>query len=957
VGSQLSGTGLITFTNGSIVNGAACEFTITLQVPLTAPTGIYNSTTSALTAVVGGMNTTSNTATDTFTISSLAFSHQFIDDPSLPGETVTVEYTIENLDPVNDTTGMVFTHNLSAVLPGLAAGGLSLTDPCGLGSQFTGTTFLIFNGGNLAAGSSCTFSASLDIPLTAINNNYNSATSTLTATLDGNSITTPASNDTLIIDNNLIFFSKEFTDNPAIPGNTTTLEFTLVNGGDDNMSGLNFTDDLDAVLGGLVATGLPLNDVCGLGSQISGTNLLNFTGGNIPVGSDCTFSVDVVVPNGTLAGAYQNVASEVNGMMSGLPVMGDPARDELLVGFFSLTKFFDGPVFSGDTAVLSFTITNNDTNTISDLSFTDDLDAVLSGLTAVAPLPINPCGAGSQISGISSLSFIGGQLAANSSCTFAVTVQIPAGLNDSTVTNITSDLIQTGVPLAAPAIATLEVMGVPVIDVSPLTVNFGDIEVGNTSALQTVTISNTGLGDLNISNLPNVSVDVSPAITQAASGTCSFAPFVLAPGSSCTLNYEFTPTTAGAINGISSITSNSTGSTTDTDLTFSGTGIQAVLNLNPNPLDFGFIELNTTGAAATLTLTNNGDADLDVTSMTAAAGDFSLNTNNCGTLPFSLTPASSCTISYQFTPTSTGLQTQAISFVSDSATTPDVATLQGEGVQASLSLSATQVNFPNTTINTTANEQLITITNNGLIDLQINTLTAALAPFNLTGGSCTAPPFVLTLNATCTLGYSFSPTATGNFDQTLNIGSNAASSPDNFELVGTGIEPGLQLSDATLDFQSINIGVTSAPLSISISNTGTADLIISNISVPALPFTVTGGSCGNTLPITLANSESCTLDYQFAPTTTGNINQTITLQSNASTSPDSFELTGIGVEPVIQLSDISLGFPSINIGSTSTPMDITISNTGTADLIISGVDVPSNLLPRVPICTHNGRQL
>ncbi len=944
-GSQLSGTGQIALTNGSISNGSVCEFTVTLQVPTAAANGSYTSTTSALTSMVNGENITANTATDSFTVSSLEFSHQFIDDPTLPGDTVILEYTIDNLG-TDDATGMFFTHNLPGVVPGLTAVAPLPTNPCGAGSSLSGTTFLILVGADLTAGSSCTFAVSLTVPPNTPNNNYGSFTSALTATLGGAAVTTPASNDTLIIDNNLIFFSKAFSDNPVTPGNTTSLEFTLVNGGDDDMSGLNFEDDLDAVLGGLVATGLPLNDVCGLGSQISGTNLLSFTGGNIPVGDSCIFSIDVIVPNGALSGAYPNITTEVDGTLSGLPVMGDPARDELMVGFFSLTKSFDGPVFSGDTAVLSFTITNNDISTISGLSFSDDLEAVLSGLTAVAPLPTNPCGAGSQITGNSVLGFSNGQVAANSTCTFDVTVQIPAGLSDSTFTNITSDLIQTGVPLAAPAIATLQVMGVPVIDVSPLTVSFGDVEVGNTSTLQTVTVSNTGLGGLNISNLPDVSVDVSTTITQAGSSTCPFAPFVLAPSGSCTLDYEFSPTAAGTINGTSSITSNSTGSNTDTDLTFTGTGTQAILNLNPNPLDFGITEVNTTSTAIVLTVSNNGTADLNVSSVTAAAGDFSIDSNTCGAAPFSLAPASSCTIGYQFNPTTTGSQTQNIVFVSNSATTPDTAVLQGDGQIAALTLSTAQVSFPDTLINTD-NQGQISLNNSGLVDVEITALTGALAPFALnTSGSCSALPIVLTPSSSCTLGYSFSPTVTGNFNQTLSLTSNAGSSPDTFELVGEGIEPLLTLDAANLDFGSINVNDTSTALTMNLSNTGTADLTINNISAATAPFTRSGGSCG-AFPVALTPSQNCTLEYQFAPTTTGNFNQTINIQSDATSSPDTFGLIGVGIEPGLQLSQTSLDFQSIEVNDTSTPLSMTITNSGTADLIINDIGTPAAPYTRI----------
>ncbi len=75
-------------------------------------------------------------------------------------------------------------------------------------------------------------------------------------------------------------FSKSFSGS-ADPGGTVTLTFTLTNPENFSISDLAFTDDLDACLSGLVATNTPLNDICGSGSQLTGTSVLTLTGGNL----------------------------------------------------------------------------------------------------------------------------------------------------------------------------------------------------------------------------------------------------------------------------------------------------------------------------------------------------------------------------------------------------------------------------------------------------------------------------------------------------------------------------------------------------------------------------------------------------------------------------------------------------------------------------------------------------
>lgn len=932
VGSQISGTNLLTLTGGTISGGTPCEFSINLQVPAAAVTGDYPSTTSDLTGTVSGSNITSPAASDTLRINALEFTKEFVDDPSLPGDTVTLEYTIDNPSPT-DATAMFFTHDLNNVLPGLTAVAPLPVNPCGVGSSLTGTSFLILTGGNLLAGDACTFSVTLSIPAAAASNQYSSVTSDLSATIDGNPAVIDAANDLLTINNNLIVFSKNYLNNPVTPGNITTLEFTLSNTDVNNpITDLSFTDDLDGSLTGLVASGLPLNNVCGTGSQISGTSLLALTGGNLSAGASCTFSVDVTVPAASTPGVYTNTTSQANGMLNGLSIVGDPAIDDLLVGFVNHSKSFAGPVNTGDITTLTFNINNADTTSQSNLSFTDDLDAALNGLVAVG-LPLNDvCGLGSQINGTSILTFTGGELAANSNCSFDVDVQVPAGLGDGVYTNITSELFQSGVPIAAPARADLQVNGVPFIDLSVTAIDFGSIEVGNTAAVQTTTISNTGTSDLTINGIDSVNTPFS----LDASGSCPALPIVLNPGANCTLAFGFAPVTTGVVNQTIDILSD-TVSVGQTSIQLSGNGLQALLAMNPNPIDFGVVELNTSSTVSMVTLTNNGTANLDVSNVSAASGDFSETGSTCGAVPFSLSPSSSCTISYQFSPSSVGIQSQDVTITSDSSTSPDTLTLQGEGVQASLTLSANQVNFPNTTINTTSGEQLITLSNTGMIELRVSALSVASTPFNLSGGSCSATPIVLAVNASCTLGFQFSPTTTGNFNQTLSLTSNASTSPDTFDLLGTGIEPGLQLSSALLDFQNIDINTTSAAMSITISNTDLADLIIAAIDLPTAPFSRSGGSCGS-LPLTLASNQSCTIEYQFTPVSSRNFTQNIVIQSNAATSPDTFELRGTGVEPALILSSNVIDFGSVINGTISSTSSLSISNTGLGVLTVTALD-------------------
>jgi hypothetical protein len=99
-------------------------------------------------------------------------------------------------------------------------------------------------------------------------------------------------------------------------------------------------------------------------------------------------------------------------------------------------------------------------------------------------------------------------------------------------------------------------------DPNPTSLLFGYQEVGTTSASQTVTVTNTGYVDMNVSN-------VSASGDFAVSGeNCTVAP--VAPAGTCSFEITFTPTAAGVRTGDATITSDASNSPTMVGLTGNG---------------------------------------------------------------------------------------------------------------------------------------------------------------------------------------------------------------------------------------------------------------------------------------------------------------------------------------------------------------------------------------------------
>ncbi|MEZ5332531.1 MAG: hypothetical protein R2991_10870 [Thermoanaerobaculia bacterium] len=585
MGSTLSGTSTLTFTGGTLAPGESCTVQVTLSVPSDALPGPHTNTTSAVAATVSGVPTTGRSASDDLSVSGLELTKEFTDDPVVPGGTVTLELTLENVSPVADATAIAFSDDLAPVLSGLTATGLPMMDVCGMGSSLTGAsgnTRIVFGGGSLPSGASCTFSVTLQVPMAATSGIYDNATSNVSATMGGvPNLLFPPATDALTVSSDLLSATKSFTDDPAAPGGTVTLELTLTNLHPSlDVTGIALTDDLNAVVPGLAAVGLPMMDVCGMGSSLTGTSVISLTGGTLAPLSSCTFSVTLAVPASVPLGAsFLNTTSTVTGSLAGLGVTGQPATDTLFIDSVELSKAFAGPVAAGGTVTLTFTLDNLDAaNGIAQLSFTDDLDAVLPGLVAVGLPASNVCGAGSSLTGTSFLTLTDGSLAAGGSCSFPVQLQVPAAATPGSYPNVTSEVFSGGLSVGSAATDTLSVEPPPTFAkaFAPSAILAGDVST------LTFTIDNSAsaLAASALSFTDNLPAGLVVATPNGASTTCTGGTIGATPGSgvvsysggsvgagaSCTVQADVTGTTAGDYLNVSGdLTSSSGNSGTASD--------------------------------------------------------------------------------------------------------------------------------------------------------------------------------------------------------------------------------------------------------------------------------------------------------------------------------------------------------------------------------------------------------
>lgn len=200
------------------------------------------------------------------------------------------------------------------------------------------------------------------------------------------------------------------------------------------------------------------------------------------------------------------------------------------------------------------------------------------------------------------------------------------------------------------------------------------------------------------------------------------------------------------------------------------------IGVTPDPLAFGDQTVGTTSAPAGVTLENTGGADLVVSAVGTASAPFADAGGTCGAAPFTLTPGSSCTLDYEFSPMATGPFSQNISVESNASSSPDTFELTGNGIQSALSLSPGSVNFGSIHLGT-SDSATVTVTNTGSGPLEITGLSGLAEPFSVIGGSCVPVPTTVPVDGSCTIEIGFNGASKGSFSDTLLIESNAPGSP------------------------------------------------------------------------------------------------------------------------------------------------------------------------------------
>lgn len=452
------------------------------------------------------------------------------------------------------------------------------------------------------------------------------------------------------------------------------------------------------------------------------------------------------------------------------------------------------------------------------------------------------------------------------------------------------------------------------LSVSPATLNFGNMTVGQTAS-QNVRLTNTGNSNVVI-NMANVS--------GSAFGIAGLAlPTTLPAGQSMSFSAQFAPTAAGATTGSISFTDNAPNS--PQTLTLAGTGVvtSSTLGASPASVSFGTVAVGS-NSQQTVTLTNSGNASATISAIASTGTGFSVTGL---TAPVTLAASQAITFVAQFAPTTSGSASGSVTITSSANNSSLSIPVSGAGVQGSLTANPANVSFGNVVVGASGTSS-ITLTNAGSASISITQANASGPGFSISG---LATPTTLGAGQTTSFAAKFTPTSAVTSTGTISIVSNLPSSPLVIGLTGAGIasQPQVTLNPTNISFGSAAVG-SSTSHTVSISNPGNAALTVTQLTASGPGYSVNGPS----MPMTVGAGSSTSFTAIFAPTSAGNASGSISVVSNAQGSPSAITMSGTGTTSQLGASPSFVAFGSVLTGATGS-QTITLTNSGSAGLTIS----------------------
>src|SRR5438552_1226667 len=149
-----------------------------------------------------------------------------------------------------------------------------------------------------------------------------------------------------------------------------------------------------------------------------------------------------------------------------------------------------------------------------------------------------------------------------------------------------------------------------------------------------------------------------------------------------------------------------------------------------------------------------------------------------------------------------------------------------------------------------------------------------------------------------------------------------------FSLSGNVTALAVVLAPTSLDFGNQLLATTSAPMTVTLTNTGAAALTINSFAASGdFAATSTGASACPTSPATLAAGGTCTINVTFTPTARSEERRVGKDGEDGGGRPQMFYMSGNGTAPGVGLAPTSLDFGNHPLATTSPHTTVTLTCT------------------------------
>lgn len=368
----------------------------------------------------------------------------------------------------------------------------------------------------------------------------------------------------------------------------------------------------------------------------------------------------------------------------------------------------------------------------------------------------------------------------------------------------------------------------------------------------------------------------------------------------------------------------------------------AVAVLSAEMVDFGEVRIATTADGLAVEITNAGESALAVHRVYVEgeqAETFVVAADGCSGQE--LKAKTGCDLRLTFSPTATGAHQAALVIEGDTPYAPPRLPLLGLGVAPQLEAEPLEINFGEQLMGTTTRRSTIRVENRGSAPLAIQSVTLEGPGAGDFGVRDRCSNKTLAPGERCELAYAFLPTAAGDRRARLRLMSDAgealAASP---ELVGQGLarKAALRIEPRRLEFGSQALGQTSAPLKVTLTNGGTANLSFKKLEILPEPeqsgFELRLGACAKR---PLRPDRSCAIEVLFVPLIEGGSTAELEIAHDAGGADRRIPLSGTGTVPKIFLDPLVLDFGRTDVGSLSKSKFVQVVNSGTGPLDIKSI--------------------